>query len=490
MITWMQRHKKYLVVTIWISVIAFVGAGFVGFGSVDLNTSRAKYVAKVGDLGITYKEFQNKFSELYSLQNQLSNGELTQELALNLNLDMQALVSLIQNKLFLNYALDLGLYASDDEVLQSLVKEEYFKKDDGSFDKDKYFSFLKSSGMKAADFEKQIKDEIIVKKLFDLLKLPVNDNELEMVASSLFMQDEINMKVIDLSKEKDNIQINENELKAFWEEHKDDYKSEQTYEYSLTIVEPSLDIDENELKAFWEEHKYNYKDNDEKIKTYEEAKELAKIDLGLEKSEKEANLKYIDLKKAKIAFDKEITEKSNSALAYILKDLKANEISKPFKNNGKYFIVRLNKINYPTALDYEAAKELAIVDFKNEKFNELMIKIGEEESKKDEINGKNIGFITKDSSNITDLDDIEFYTFINELFLKNTKKSFVVLSDKVIVYEILSQRLDNNEKLNENKSSLIKSLDDIKQKVMINDLLQELMKRYKVINFYEKGSVN
>ncbi len=32
MITWMQRHKKWLVITIWISTIAFVGAGFVGWG--------------------------------------------------------------------------------------------------------------------------------------------------------------------------------------------------------------------------------------------------------------------------------------------------------------------------------------------------------------------------------------------------------------------------------------------------------------------------
>ena len=33
MITWMQRHKRWLVITIWISTIAFVGAGFVGWGS-------------------------------------------------------------------------------------------------------------------------------------------------------------------------------------------------------------------------------------------------------------------------------------------------------------------------------------------------------------------------------------------------------------------------------------------------------------------------
>ena len=33
MITWMQRHKKWLVFTIWTCTIAFVGAGFVGWGA-------------------------------------------------------------------------------------------------------------------------------------------------------------------------------------------------------------------------------------------------------------------------------------------------------------------------------------------------------------------------------------------------------------------------------------------------------------------------
>ena len=33
MITWMQRHKKWLVITIWISTSACVGAGCGGWGS-------------------------------------------------------------------------------------------------------------------------------------------------------------------------------------------------------------------------------------------------------------------------------------------------------------------------------------------------------------------------------------------------------------------------------------------------------------------------
>ena len=59
MITWMQKHKKYLVVTIWVSTIAFVGAGFVGWGAYDMNTNRAKSVAKVGNRNISIGEFQH-----------------------------------------------------------------------------------------------------------------------------------------------------------------------------------------------------------------------------------------------------------------------------------------------------------------------------------------------------------------------------------------------------------------------------------------------
>ena len=39
MITWMQRHKKWLITTVWVSTIAFVGAGFVGWGSYDFGKS-------------------------------------------------------------------------------------------------------------------------------------------------------------------------------------------------------------------------------------------------------------------------------------------------------------------------------------------------------------------------------------------------------------------------------------------------------------------
>ena len=49
MISWMQKHNKYLIITIWVATIAFIGAGFVGWGSYQYG-SKAGAIGKVGDV--------------------------------------------------------------------------------------------------------------------------------------------------------------------------------------------------------------------------------------------------------------------------------------------------------------------------------------------------------------------------------------------------------------------------------------------------------
>ena len=65
MITWMQRHKKWLVITIWISTIAFIGAGFVGWGSYKYGT-QGGVVATVGSREVSIEEYQQEYSNLLS----------------------------------------------------------------------------------------------------------------------------------------------------------------------------------------------------------------------------------------------------------------------------------------------------------------------------------------------------------------------------------------------------------------------------------------
>ena len=55
MIDWMQKHKKWLIITIWISTIAFIAAGMVGWGSYSFNLDQG-VVARVGDIKISQKQ--------------------------------------------------------------------------------------------------------------------------------------------------------------------------------------------------------------------------------------------------------------------------------------------------------------------------------------------------------------------------------------------------------------------------------------------------
>ena len=58
------KTQKWLVITIWISTIAFVGAGFVGWGSYDYGKN-GKAVAVVGDREVSVEEYQQEYSNIY-----------------------------------------------------------------------------------------------------------------------------------------------------------------------------------------------------------------------------------------------------------------------------------------------------------------------------------------------------------------------------------------------------------------------------------------
>lgn len=140
MISWMQRHKKWLVITIWISTIAFVGAGFVGWGSYDYG-KQGGVVAVVGDREVSVEEYQEEYSRLYDQYARTFGSMFNQEMADKLNLKDIAYNQTIQKNLILSYADSLGLDVTNEDIAKELVKYNAFVKD-GKFDKDTYIKVL------------------------------------------------------------------------------------------------------------------------------------------------------------------------------------------------------------------------------------------------------------------------------------------------------------------------------------------------------------
>lgn len=487
MITWMQKHKKYLVVTIWISTIAFVGAGFVGWGAYDLNADRASAIAKVGDKKITVKEFQLAYGNLFSYYSQLSNGQLTQEKAKEMGLENVVINNLINEALLLNYANDLGLTTLDEDVKQELIKDENFQKD-GIFDKDQYYLVLKNIGMNPKEYEINLKKQILLTKLNNIIELPSNDKEIQMLASSLFIQDKVEISVLNANS--DELNITEEELKEAWEKSKNIYLTKINYKLGTIFIEAKeTDANETELTEFYNENKLDYKEEDGKIKTYEAALEELKKDYALKKTKREALQTHLKVKKGELTTlePMEIEEDDKNFPVNELKDAKKGDTLKPFEYKDGFLVVKIEDIIMPKPMEFEQAKSLVKQGLEKTKIHSLLEKKAKEKLE-NFTDGVNIGFVSRDDiKEEQGLNENEFGLFLSHLFDNNDKQGYVILENKAVIYKILEQKLLDNSKLDEYKQLLTDNVKQLKNGEIRQNLLEELRKKYSIEQYY-KGS--
>lgn len=482
MIEWMQRHKKWLVVTIWVSVIAFVGAGFVGWGAYDFGKSEGA-VAKVGKKEIKMSELQREYGKLYSQYASMFGDSFNREIANQLGLENIAMQTLVQKYLILSFADDLGLVVTDEEVARTLLQIEAFQVD-GQFNRDAYIRVLRQQGInKPSEFDEYLKNDLIIEKVQKMFKLENSPQEIEDISSLIFMKNSLNIAIV---KQNDvHVQINENDLKDFWEENKNSYLSELSYDIKVyNVANFDGSFSESELKEFYEKTRTDYVFDDGKIKTFEEAYDDLKVAFNLEQTKNDALRKYLLLKKGEMEFDKslKIAQSTKDMIDYQeeISKLKSGEISKPFIVDNNYVIIQLISTNHPTPLDFDNARELAKDDYlisiaktkMVEKANELLL------SK----NLTHIGLVSRESvENIQGLKVEEAVEFLNKLFTEQSKAGVIELEDKVVAYEILDSKLGTHS--NTRELIVSNTIMNIKSNEMFTKLLESLEQKYKVISY-------
>lgn len=496
MLTWMQRHKKWLVVTLWISVIAFIGAGFVGWGSYDLNLNRSSNVAKVGDEKISFTEFDRRYAQIFGYYQNISNGTLTPEQAKEQRLDAIALQSLIEDKLLINFAKKLGISVSEDEILTQLISDRNFWDLNGTFSKEIYYEVLRQNELKSAEFEKILSDGILLRKISVFFDLGAKQNEVEMLASNLYMQDRLEVasfKAVD-----DNKSIDEALLMRVYDENKENLIVPRFYKVSSYFLPVDTShLDANKLKAFYEENKAKYTDFAGKILSFDEAKNDAQKDFALSELRKNANETYLKLSKKELDFQKEqnITDLD---IYYPLDELakaKNGSVLKPFEFNqdGKdgFLIIRLDLNSAQRVKSFEEARNELLPLYEKIKHRAFL---------RDKANlaladfkGETTGFINRDSvqdgvhvdKNL--MNDAQFAYFLQNVFNSDLNTSAVIFDDKAILYKIKAQKLENPAKVSQYKEALIKDVRDFKSAELRVELLKELEKLYPV-QIYYKGN--
>ncbi len=491
MISWMQKHNKYLVWTIWVATIAFIGAGFVGWGSYDLG-SKAGNVAKVGDIEIKQSKLNMAYSSIYNQYNQMMQGKLDEKTAKEMGLIQQAFATLATQAKLLNFAKETGIIVSDKELADTLEKIPAFQKN-GVFNKDIYLAYLKRQRLKAKTFEESLREEITINKTLALLNIDALPLEIESVSAAMNVADKLQYKV--LTTNDIDTTIEEEKVKAYWESQKGNYMTPKTYTLSI-VWTPSKDttFTEEELKTFYETNSFNYTDAKGKQLTYEEAKEKASSDLKLKKTKKSAQKSYIAFKKGKLDSSETVTltigdKKLTNELWNEIQQKDIGEILKPKVVNDQYATIKIDSIKEPAVMSYEEAKTQVTKDYLVGAKKEALLALAESTLKNiNESNATVSDFVTLENvDNLKPLNRQESLQFLQKLFTSNKEKGIISVLDKVVVYNIVEQKLLS---VDENQTDAVKqTVNQMKKRTFESNLIEMLDKKYPT-EVYMGGLIN
>ena len=475
MIEWMQTHRKWLVITIWVATIAFIGAGFVGWGQFQFSKSQST-VAKVKDTEVTIQDWQEAYQSIFDEQNQKMGGNLDDKTAEKLGLKQKALEEAINFAILRQYAKDLGLTVTEKDIATKILQ---------TFGNEKtYKNYLKNIGEKPANFEARLKKRLLVEKLLNFLEQNPTKTEILTIASALYNSDNLNIKVFD--KRLIGVTLSEDEIKKYWQAHKNDFLTKQKYKIAYISIPLKGEFNEQDLKNYYNENKLNYKNEKGEIIPFDKAYEQVKKDYLAHKLKKEAIITYKKLKNNELNNYKLIeVEKDNKYIPTDKMQTLINEgYLKPFVYNNSYVIAQLVEEIKPMPKTYEEAKNDVIKVLKDKKATQELVKLAKN------YNGKmqNLGFITKyDINKITNLTPIYATAFLFNVFISQKAKDFVLIPENnpqyAIVYNILAQKLLDKEKFEKNKKYITSLTKSLLNNEFLADLITELKNRYEIVRY-------
>ncbi|UZE94666.1 SurA N-terminal domain-containing protein [Alkalimarinus alittae] len=172
-------------------------------------------------------------------------------------LKQSVLEGLIDQEILLQDAIGLGVYISDQSINSLITGINQFKVD-GQFDNDLFLASIRNFGMTTQTFKESIKKEVLISQ-------PRN----AIISTSFILDDEFN-RVIEIDRQTRNyslakfdqsdyidaVNVDENEIEAFYESHKQDYATIESVDVEYLQLEKNallekVEVTQEELqKAF------------------------------------------------------------------------------------------------------------------------------------------------------------------------------------------------------------------------------------------------
>jgi peptidyl-prolyl cis-trans isomerase D len=263
MLKTMRRNVKSLKPILWLIVATFIIAIFAIWGGAGRlgEANRSNTLATVGGAKIKADEyFQALRTRLEAISKQFG-GELNANLVQQLGVPQQALEQLIQQRLLLQIAADMGLRATDAEVRAAIVSDPRLQQDGQFVGFENYKRALEYSHIQLADFESDVRRGVLIQKVVGVLTagLFVTDDEVWESYQKQNDSAKVEYLVAETAKAEITAAPTEAELRAHFEENAASYRmpERRTADY---VVLRTADLKKDVIVRDDEIAKY-YRDN-------------------------------------------------------------------------------------------------------------------------------------------------------------------------------------------------------------------------------------
>jgi peptidyl-prolyl cis-trans isomerase D len=198
-------------------------------------------IAKVGSQEITLKEYKATLQGLLSTYGR--GNSLPISIAKGMGLDKQALDQLIANRLVIDQAGNLNLVGTDREVGE-MVRRNFVDPEGKWVGKEEYLRRVKLNGWDIEEYEGNIRNDITARKIREYLTSAeqVSEREIE----EKFKKDNTKVDavyaVVDLEKVRSKWSPSEQELRAYYDAHKEEFKATEPVRKVDYIFIPTKDV--------------------------------------------------------------------------------------------------------------------------------------------------------------------------------------------------------------------------------------------------------
>ena len=380
MLRFMRENAGSWIIKILLAVVVIV---FIFLGLNPGDPKNQNVAAVVNKKVIPMEEYRNTYNNVIQRYKSQFGDGLNDELIKMLRIKENTLESLIDRELILQESAKLGMKATDEELKNFISSSTYFQ-ENGQFSPSLYANYFKYTNQRPENFEEAQRNELQMRKFQRLIghTAPVTESEIR----EWFNREKSEVSITYALFDKDaqtGIKPGEEEIRAYYDKHSDNYKSEPAVRVNLIQFKPvdfssKVTVSDKEVEASYSANMGKY----ETPKTVEARHILIKVDQGADQAQIEkARAKAQDVYQLAVTEGKDFAELARTYSDDSTKDkggylgafeqnrmvkpfadkafsMKAGEISTPVKTQFGWHLIKVEKVN--------EAKRRQLADVKEE----------------------------------------------------------------------------------------------------------------------------